>query len=164
MLKILVSSCFLGNKVRYDGQDCLQSHERLQAWVKADKVIVLCPEMAGELPTPRAPAEIEKGKTAQAVLDNKAKVITVNGDDVTKEYVAGAQKALALVKEHHIQVAILKARSPSCGSTHVYDGSYSSQLVSGQGVTAALLIKHGIQVFDETQIDDALDAAESLDS
>ncbi len=159
MSKILISACLLGYKVRYDGKDNLQTHARLQAWIKAGNVISICPEMAGGLPTPRPPAEIQQGKTAKEVLGGQAKIIAVNGDDVTAEYLAGAQQALALVQQHHILVAILKARSPSCGSQQVYDGTFSRSLLEGMGVTTALLSQHGIRVFDETQIDIALDAA-----
>jgi len=151
MPKILISSCLLGNKVRYDGKDNLQSNTRLHDWVKAGNVIAICPEMAGGLPTPRPPAEIQQ--------DTK-RVITIDGEDVTAEYVAGAEKALALVKQHNIRVVILKARSPSCGAKQIYDGTHSGKLIPGQGATAALLSKHGIQLFDETEIDKALDSAE----
>ena len=151
MPKILISSCLLGNKVRYDGNGNYQDNVRLHVWVKAGNVIAVCPEVAGGLPTPRPPAEIQQ--------DTK-RVITINGDDVTAEYVAGAERALALAKQHTIKVAILKAKSPSCGVKQVYDGSHSRKLIPGQGITAALLSEHGVQVFDETEIDAALDAAE----
>lgn len=164
MPKLLISACLLGQKVRYDGKDNLQTHSRLQAWIKAGKVISICPEMVGGLPTPRPPAEIQQNKTAQEVLNGLAKIITVNGDDVTAEFLAGAQKALKLVQQHNIHVAILKARSPSCGSKQVYDGTFSRTLLDGMGVTALLLSQHGIRVFDETQIDAALDAADHLDN
>lgn len=160
MTKILISACLLGHKVRYDAQGCLQTHSRLQSWIRAGNVISICPEMAGGLSAPRPPAEIQHGKTAKDVLHADAKVITIDGKDVTSEYFKGAQKALALAQENNIRVAILKARSPSCGSRQVYDGSHTKKLVDGMGVTAELFSQHSIRVFDETQIDLALDAAE----
>lgn len=162
MTKILVSACLLGQKVRFDGKDCLQTHLLFQEWNKAGKVVAICPEMAGGLPTPRPPAEIQSGKTAEEVLLKQGKILAVTGADVTEEYIRGAHKALALAQEHNIRVAILKARSPSCGSQQVYDGSYSKSLVDGMGVTAKLLTQHGIQVFDETAIDQALQAATEI--
>ncbi len=159
MTKILISACLLGEKVRYDGKDNLQTHQRLQQWIKSARVISICPEMAGGLPTPRPAAEIETGYTGKDVLKHKARIITNIKQDVTTQYVTGAEKALALTQQHHIRVAILKARSPSCGSKQIYDGSFLRQLKDGMGVTAALLSNHGIKVFDETQIDEALDAA-----
>ncbi|NNM59950.1 MAG: DUF523 domain-containing protein [Legionellales bacterium] len=158
--KILMSACLLGDKVRYDGNDCLQTHAKLQAWIKAGKVVSICPEMAGGLPVPRPPAEIEQDKTATMVLAGEAKIRTIGGEDVTKEYITGAQKALALVKQHHIQVAILKSRSPSCGVRQIYDGTFSHGLIAGMGLTAQLLSEYGVQVFDETEIDLALETAE----
>ncbi|MGE3919859.1 MAG: DUF523 domain-containing protein [Gammaproteobacteria bacterium] len=160
MKKILVSACLLGHKVRYDGKDCLQSHPRLQNWIDSGNVVFICPEMAGGLPTPRPPAEIQNAKTGKDVLAGLAKIINTNGDDVTSQYIAGAQKTLALAKNHHIEIAILKARSPSCGSKQIYDGTFSKMLIPGMGTTAALLTQHNIQVFDEDHIDEALDKAE----
>ena len=107
--------------------------------------------MAGGLPTPRPPSEIVGDK-----------VLTIDGEDVTAQYLLGAQKALELAQKHNIRVAILKARSPSCGSKQVYDGTHSGKLIDGMGVTAALFIQHGIKVFDETEIDQALNAAENI--
>ena len=150
----------LGQKVRYDGNDNLQTHARLQALVAAGQVVVICPEMAGGLNTPRDPAEIEPGASAKDVIEGKAKIFTIHHADVTAEYVAGAYKALALAEQHQVRVAILKARSPSCGSQEIYDGHFSRHVISGMGVTAALLRQHGIQVFDETQMDEAIDATE----
>lgn len=161
MKKILLSACFLGQKVRYDGQAKLQMHPRLQTWIKEGRVVSICPEVAGGLSVPRDPAEIQTGHSAQDVLNGTAKIMTNKGKDVTAEYIKGAQKTLQLVQQHNIQVVILKARSPSCGSKQVYDGSFSKQVIDGMGVTAALLSQHGIQVFDETEIDAALDAASS---
>jgi uncharacterized protein YbbK (DUF523 family) len=160
--KILISACLLGEKVRYDGKDCLQSHLRLQEYITAGRVIAICPETAGGLPTPRPPSEMEPGGSAHAVLQHKAKVLTKEKNDVSHEYRAGAKKTLELAQKHHIRCAILKARSPSCGSKQIYDGSHSKTLVDGMGITAQLLTQNGIKVFDETEIDVALDYCESL--
>ena len=160
MNKILISACLLGQKVRYDGKDNLQTNARLQEWIALGKVISICPEMTGGLPTPRPPSEIQFGKTAHDVLNNQAKILTDKNVDVTTEYLWGAQKTLELAKKHNILVAILKARSPSCGSKQIYDGTHSKKLIDGMGITAALLTQNGIQVFDETEIDQALDATE----
>jgi uncharacterized protein YbbK (DUF523 family) len=78
MSKILISACLLGQKVRYDGKDCLQTHVGLQAWLQAGNVVTICPEMAGGLPTPRPPAEIQDKKTGVDVLKNTAKILTNN--------------------------------------------------------------------------------------
>jgi uncharacterized protein YbbK (DUF523 family) len=109
--------------------------------------------VAGGLSVPRSPAEIQNRMSGMDVLEGNAKVLTLDGADVTNQYIAGAYKALALVREHDIRIAILKARSPSCGSEKIYDGSFARALIHGMGVTAALLSRCGVCIFDE-----ALDA------
>src|SRR3990167_10244904 len=122
--KILISGCLIGQKVRYDGKDSLQANARLQQWIKDERVISICPEMAGGLSTPRPPSEIEPGKNAEYVFQFQGRILTNAGADVSDEYRKGAQKTLALAQQHNIKVAILKARSPSCGSKQVYDGTH----------------------------------------
>lgn len=156
MSKILVSACLLGHKVRYDGNDKLQTHARLQALIKSGNVIAICPEVSGGLSTPRPPAEIQHAMCGNDVLKGNARILANDGVDVTNQYVEGAYKALALVHEHNIHIAILKARSPSCGVEKIYDGTFSHTLIHGMGVTAALLSQHGVSVFDEYRIDEAL--------
>ena len=153
MQKILVSRCLLGHRVRYDG-GAHGPFDQLQRWLGEGRVVALCPEVAGGLPTPRAPAEIRGGRGG-AVLDGKLAVLTVEGEDVTAAFVDGAEQALALVREHGIRLALLKARSPSCGNLENYDGSFSGVRVAGEGVTAALLKRAGVKVFNETQLDEA---------
>lgn len=151
--KLLVSRCLLGHRVRYDG-GAHGPFELLQQWHDEGRVVALCPEVAGGLPTPRPPAEIAGGQGG-AVLDGSLAVLTDAGVDVTAAFVAGAEIALRLVQQHDIRVALLKARSPSCGNTHNYDGHFDGTLVAGEGVTAALLKRHGVKVFNETQLAEA---------
>ena len=160
--KLLISRCLLGHRVRYDG-GASGPYAQLAQWQAEGRVIALCPEVAGGLPTPRAPAEIPGGQGAQ-VLDGTAPVMTVEGEDVTAAFVSGARQALALVQQHGIGIAILKANSPSCGNVLTYDGSFSATKVEGQGVTAALLIRAGVQVFSELQLDEAAEALAQLDA
>lgn len=162
MHKILVSRCLLGYRVRYDG-GAHGPYDLLQQWLDEGRVVALCPEVAGGLPTPRPPAEISGGQGAQ-VLDGRLPVLTIDGADVTNAFVAGAQQALALVHEHGIRLALLKARSPSCGNLENYDGSFSGVRVAGEGVTAALLRRAGVQVFNEQQLDEARQALQALES
>lgn len=153
MHKILVSRCLLGHRVRYDG-GAHGPFDLLQQWLDQGRVVALCPEVAGGLPTPRPQAEIHGGQ-GSAVLDGRLPVLTIDGEDVTAAFVDGAEQALALVREHGIQLALLKARSPSCGNLENYDGSFSGVRVPGDGVTAALLKRAGVTVFNETQLGEA---------
>lgn len=151
--KVLVSACLLGQPVRYDGRS--SGHpDLLQVWQREGRVVPLCPEVAGGLPTPRPPAEIPGGQGG-AVLDGEARVVTVQGEDVSAEFLAGARLALELVRRHGIRVAVLKSGSPSCGNRQVYDGAFSGSKIDGEGVTSALLRREGVQVFSELELEEA---------
>jgi uncharacterized protein YbbK (DUF523 family) len=160
MEKILVSRCLLGHRVRYDG-GASGPFDQLQRWLDEGRVVPLCPEVAGGLPTPRAAAEIPGGQGAQ-VLEGKASVMTAEGEDVSAQFLSGAYQALELVQQHGIRIAILKANSPSCGNLLTYDGTFSGVKVSGEGVTAALLKRNGVQVFSELELADAVQALAAL--
>ncbi len=115
--------------------------------------MTICPEMAGGMPVPRPPAEIENGASGLDVLEGRARVLEITGADVTDEFIAGANKALAFAKQHGCAYALLIDGSPSCGSIAIYDGTFSGVKHAGHGVTAALLSRAGIKVFSHTDID-----------
>lgn len=150
MEKILVSQCLLGMPVRYDG-GAHGPFDLLRRWQSEGRIVSVCPELAGGLPTPRPPAEVAGGQGAE-VLARRVSVRTVDGEDVTRQFLQGAHAAVKLVRQHGIRYAVLKARSPSCGSLETYDGSFSGRRVPGEGVTAAALREVGVQVFDETRL------------
>jgi len=163
MQKILISACLLGDKVRYDGQAQYVNHPSIKQWLKEKRVVRICPEMAGGLSSPRPPAEINGEGGGRGVLQHQAQVITNKQIDVTAQFLNGASKALELVQHYQIKVALLKARSPSCGNHQIYSGKFSKQLVDGQGVTAALLSQHGVKVFNEEEIELAAAALNDID-
>ena len=140
--KLLVSACLLGGRVRYDGGDKLLASELLERWAEEGRVVPFCPEVAGGLAVPRAPEEIQAG----------GRVIDASGADVTAAFEEGARQALALAQAERCRFALLTDGSPSCGSSFVYDGSFSGTRVSGMGVTTALLERHGIRVFAPERI------------
>ncbi len=154
MKKILISACLLGENVRYDGSNSRINSNILSQWQQEGRLISTCPEMAGGLPVPRVPAEISQGN-ADAVLRGQSDILRKDGVDVTDAYVYGAEMTLALCMKHNIRIAILKEGSPSCGVACVNDGSFSGHKIEGQGVTARLLTRHGISVFNERQFSDA---------
>ena len=139
----LVSTCLLGICTTYDHS----SHPEpfLIERCTRGQVVPICPEVAGGLPIPRPPAEIVGGDGFN-VLDGLARVVTCDGDDVTQAFLAGAEIALETARRFKVKTAVLQPRSPSCGSRPIYDGTFSGSLVSGQGVTAARLTRHGINV------------------
>lgn len=138
-MKILVSKCLLGYNCRYKGDGCL--HEKVAALAKDNELIPVCPEQEGGLSTPRNPAE--------RVND---KIISSAGVDVTKEYMKGANIALALAKENKVDFAVLKANSPSCGKGIIYDGTFTGNKIPGNGVTAELLMNNGFKVLTENDL------------
>lgn len=152
-MKILISRCLLGEPCRYDGQ-CKAGiqNELLRVGIKETDYVSTCPECEGGLPTPRSPSEISEG-TALEVLANQGRVIAKNGNDNTAAFLKGASIALERCLDNNIKVALLKSKSPSCGSGLIYDGTFSGQLIPGNGVTTELLRKHGILVLNETQIE-----------
>lgn len=143
--KILVSAYLLGEPVRYDGQSKSLNNQVLETLNQQNRIITHCPEVAGGLNTPRDPAEIQSER-----------VITESGEDVTEAFLQGANATLALCQQHNIRVAILTELSPSCGSNQIYDGSFQRERISGAGITTKLLRDHGIQVFSQHQISDAV--------
>jgi uncharacterized protein YbbK (DUF523 family) len=152
--KVLVSACLLGERVRYDGRDAAAENAILREWCDQKLAVPICPEVAGGLAVPREPAEIETG-SGEDVLNGIARVVTRTGEDVTDAFLKGAEKALEAARDCGASIAILKAKSPSCGTLFTYDGSFSGKLEPGVGVTAALLKRHGIAVFNEHQINEA---------
>ena len=124
---VLVSACLLGSPVRYDGAHNLCKNEVLQHWRDEGRVISICPEVVGGLPTPRPPAK----------------------------FIDGARLTLETAKRMGIRLAALKEGSPSCGSTYIHDGSFTGTMVPQMGVTATLLERSGIRVFSEEHLVEA---------
>ncbi len=156
--KILVSACLLGHAVRYDGKGKPLAHPLLERWKEEGRVVTICPEMSAGMPVPRPPAEIENGLSGEDVLAGRARVMEITGGDVTAEFIAGAENAVALAKANNCRHALLIDGSPSCGSGFIYDGSFAGRKLAGNGVTAALMMRAGIAVYSDRQIEDLAEA------
>ncbi len=142
-MNILISSCFL-LETRYDGKD--QAKSEIKEFIKSlinegHTVVPVCPEQLGGLTTPRVPAEIIGDK-----------VITKNGNDVTKEFKFGTKQVLKLNDLYKFDIAILKDGSPSCGSSYIYDGTFTKRKIDDTGMLAKELSELGIKVYSELQI------------
>ena len=138
-MKILVSACLLGVACRYDGKTKPQPWaERL---AREHEAIPVCPEILGGLPTPRCPSECQGSR-----------VVNRNGEDVTAQYRRGAEETLKLARLYGCRLAVLKERSPACGSVEIYDGSFAGHLTPGSGVAARLLKENGIPVIGESMV------------
>ncbi|HZJ76697.1 MAG TPA: arginine--tRNA ligase, partial [Oscillospiraceae bacterium] len=170
---ILISACLLGVNCKYNGGNnspysrcykgpyfCYPGANNINLTPEGSmfgncffeledkKIIPICPEQLGGLPTPRLPAEI-KGGNGSDVLEGKAKAINSEGTDVTEEFMKGAYETLKLAETLGATKAILKARSPSCGVGKIYNGDFNGTLIDGDGVTAALLKSKGLKVYDD---------------
>lgn len=142
-MKLLVSACLLGVPCRYDGAS--KGHPLLGALAERHELVPVCPEQLGGLSTPRPPAE----RRGELVMNRE-------GRDVTGEYRRGAEAALRIAELLGCEAAVLKERSPSCGSGEIYDGSFSRTLVPGDGAAAELLKANGLRVYGESEIAELL--------
>lgn len=140
---ILVSSCLLGINCKYNGKN--NYSEKLEKILKDEQVLPLCAEQLGGLTTPRSPAEIK-------LINSEKHVINKNGEDVTENFIRGANEVLKMVKKFNIKKAILKDKSPSCGKGLVYSGNFDDILVNGNGILTDLLIKNGVEVITINEI------------
>ena len=153
---ILISACLAGRNVKYNGGN--NAVPWLCQWIERhkDQVLLVCPEMMGGLPVPRLPAEIQSRESDPGGFLKNRRVVNKVGEDVTEQFLLGAAKVLELVKRHHITSAIMKSNSPSCSGSYVYDGTFSGTRIEGQGITAALLMEHGVKVYSEKTLTPAL--------
>lgn len=135
----LCSACLLGFKCRFDDQS--KPNEQILILAFSEILIPVCPEQLGGLPTPREKAEIKNEK-----------VLTQSGKDVTEQFVKGAKMVLEIAKLLKIKEAILKAKSPSCGFGKIYDGTFSNNLINGNGITAQLLFDYKIKIITEENL------------
>jgi len=148
--KILVSACLTGTKCRYNGGHKLSPE--VMGFLKGKEFISICPELLSGFSVPHPPSEIIGGN-GKDVLEGNAKVVNVDGTDVTGEYIQGALLTLKSAVENSVNIAILKEKSPACGVNYIHNGKFRGELTGGNGVTAAILDKHGIKVFSEKNID-----------
>jgi uncharacterized protein YbbK (DUF523 family) len=137
---LVVSACLAGERCRYDGSD--SRNDDLLEELEMYRIITVCPEQMGGLPTPRTPAEIEWGNGFD-VLNGRSKVLDRNGADVTASFLEGALEGLKVAKESGAKMAYLKENSPSCGVGFIRT---RGEIVEGPGVFTALLSSHGFKV------------------
>jgi uncharacterized protein YbbK (DUF523 family) len=139
MGKIAVSACLLGENCKYSGGN--NRNEKVLAFVKDKEVITVCPEVAGGLPTPRVPVELVNGVA-----------INRDGVNVDKEFHLGVERILKKLSGEEIDLVILQPRSPSCGTKHIYDGTFTGTLVEGQGMFAKALMEKGYKVVEPDEL------------
>lgn len=143
MPRLLISACLCGIPCRYDGTGFhVPCFARL---LSTGEALPVCPEELAGLGTPREPCELRRGR-----------VTTRAGLDVTGAFARGAERALELALRHGIRVAVLKEKSPSCGVSFIYDGTFEGRLVPGMGLTAALLAANAIAVYSDRNVPEGI--------
>ena len=150
MKNILVSACLLGEDVRYNAE-VVEVNDNIKRLTEQYKIIPVCPEVLGGLDVPREPCEIQ-GMSGSDVLDGKTSVLGNKGTDCTVAFILGSKKVLELARENNVEFAVLKERSPSCGSSIIYTGEFNGTTKPGEGVCTSLLRRHGIKVISENDI------------
>lgn len=138
MENLLISACLLGVECKYSGGSNALPKETIEKLRTRYRLIPVCPETAGGLPTPRDPSE-RLGE----------RVVSCRGADVTAQFKKGAEAALTLARRYGCTTALMKEHSPSCGSGLIYDGSFLGKLVKGDGCAAELLKAAGVSVVGE---------------
>ena len=138
-MRIVVSACLLGENCKYNGGN--NRNERVLRYVAAHEVIPVCPEMLGGLPCPRKPVEWVGER-----------VLTRAGDDCTEAFRLGVAKALEIIGDRPVDLAILQSRSPTCGVKQIYDGTISGTRIDGMGALARALHERGIPLMDAEDV------------
>ncbi len=134
-MKILISACLLGEDCKYNGKN--NYNKAIEKLVQGHEIIRVCPELLGGLSCPRVPCE-RKGN----------RIIGKDGKDYTEQFQLGANRALDIAKKNDVDLVILKKNSPSCGHRVIYDGTFSNQLILGEGVFASLCQSEGFQILE----------------
>jgi uncharacterized protein YbbK (DUF523 family) len=140
--KILISACLLGEDVKYNGDNNdIRDNGLIKKLFNLGMLVPVCPEVEGGLPIPRVAVELQNGKA-----------IDKHGNDKTKDFQKGATLACEIARKENIKVALMKSRSPSCGKSFIYDGTFSKRLIKGHGISIKALENSGIKVFDENSL------------
>ena len=138
-MTILVSACLLGENCKYSGGN--NRNDRVLHYVEGHEIIPVCPEILGGLPCPRKPVEWVG-----------ARVLTRDGDDCTEAFRLGVQRALEMIADRQVDLAILQSRSPTCGVKQIYDGTFSGTRIDGMGALAKALHGRGIPLMDAEDV------------
>ena len=146
---IAISACLMGTHCRYNGSSALNNE--LFELVKDRDVLLFCPEIMANLPTPRSPVEIAGGN-GYDVINGQAMVVNKEGINMTGEFLNGAQRAMDLFMQNKVSAVVLKEKSPSCGVNEIYDGRFLGTLVKGCGVLTALLLQNGLKIFSNEDL------------
>lgn len=147
-----ISSCLLGEKVRYDGGHQLQNS--IVKFVMAKNIVVgFCPEVSAQLGTPRPPVEL---------VASDGHIEALGRDDPGLNVTAPLNQIAAVLINKLIAANaigyIFKARSPSCGvGTTVLLNQQKETLGLTDGLVAAAVLKQlpDLIIVDESAVNSA---------
>ena len=142
MEKLLISACLAGENCKYSGGNNFIGETALASLGDKYELVSVCPEVMGGLSVPRCPCE-----------RIGARVMNERGEDVTAQFKAGAELTADICERQGVKKALLKEKSPSCGSGRIYDGTFSHTVIAGDGVTAERLRALGIALFGESELE-----------
>ena len=145
MEKLLISACLAGENCKYSGGNNFIGETALASLGDKYELVSVCPEVMGGLSVPRCPCE-----------RIGARVMNERGEDVTAQFKAGAELTADICERQGVKKALLKEKSPSCGSGRIYDGTFSHTVIAGDGVTAQRLRALGIALYGESEIEKLL--------
>ena len=145
MEKLLISACLAGENCKYSGGNNFIGETALASLGDKYELVSVCPEVMGGLSVPRCPCE-----------RIGARVMNERGEDVTAQFKAGAELTADICERQGIKKALLKEKSPSCGSGRIYDGTFSHTVIAGDGVTAEHLRALDIALYGESEIEKLL--------
>ena len=145
MEKLLISACLAGENCKYSGGNNFIGETALASLGDKYELVSVCPEVMGGLSVPRIPCE-----------RIGARVMNERGEDVTAQFKAGAELTADICERQGVKKALLKEKSPSCGSGRIYDGTFSHTVIAGDGVTAQRLRALGVALYGESEIEKLL--------
>jgi uncharacterized protein YbbK (DUF523 family)/uncharacterized protein YbgA (DUF1722 family) len=144
-IKIGISSCLIGKKTRYDGEQRRDDH-LLKAFGRCVKWVPVCPEVECGLSVPREPMKLVGNIKHPRLVTKKTKI---DHSERIKKYVNRKMKAL---EKESLDGFIFKSRSPSCGIRGVKIWDRSGSYRMGRGI----FTDNFVGSFQNTPVEDEL--------
>lgn len=145
---VLISSCLLGNNVRYDGQ-AKRNAALIQQLLPHLQPLVVCPEAMAGLGIPRPPVQLIMG----------AERLEARGRDDPSLDVTDRLIQMARIQDqahYALAGAILQSRSPSCGTKSTPNfNQYGEVATVGPGLFTGTLLqaRRWLPTLEDTDVD-----------
>jgi len=134
-VRVGISACLLGEKVRYDGRDrrdpvIIKDMGCLVEWVP------VCPEVGMGLPVPREAMELAGDPGMPGLVEIRT------GRDRTSQMLEWSERKVRELEGAGLCGFIFKSRSPSCGMNVEVHPAACLPSGIGRGLFAAIFMKH----------------------